>query len=126
LRQRIVDLAKQSMTVNSGFSRYSLTGTSNLTTILPRSGRTDCSQWIAAVYHKAGAGSPGTYTGDMIGKGRRTSNPKPADLLISSSHVEMYIGGGKTIGHGSPPIDYSTVDYWTAQGFYFITYSFLD
>lgn len=126
LRDKIVDIAKKSMTSNSGFSRYSLTGTPNLTTILPKSGRTDCSQWVAAVYNEAGAGFPGSFTGDMMRRAKRTEKPKPGDVLVSASHCELYIGDGKTIGHGSPPIDYNTVAWSIGFGLRFYTYDFLD
>lgn len=129
LRQRIVEIAKDTMTSNSGFSRYSLTGalTDDLT---PATERTDCSQWTRAVYLKAGAGDPGTNTWNQIERGKRTNNPKPGDLLFPSSlgHVELYIGNNVTIGHGSPPID-----YWSVSGVkayfgdvFFVTFDFLD
>lgn len=126
LREEIVRIAKESMTVNSGFKRYSQSGL--LTDDPTPSGtkRTDCSQWARACYLQAGAADPGAYTGDMLRRGKKTNKPKPGDLLCGPNHVEMYIGGGKTIGHGSPPIDYSSVNYWKGQGFVFLTYDFLD
>ncbi|CAA9324208.1 MAG: hypothetical protein AVDCRST_MAG68-2141 [uncultured Gemmatimonadetes bacterium] len=121
-RDRIVAAAKATLTSKTGFSRYSLTGalTSDPTPRAPA--RTDCSQWIRAIYLQAGAPDPGTYTGAMLGRGRATSSPRPGDILVGTSHCELFIGDGKTIGHGSAPIDYSTVAYWRARGLTFRTY----
>ena len=124
VRDKIVELAKKSLTSNSGFSRYSQAGAPNLTTILPSSGRSDCSQWAAAIYYHAGAPFPGSYTGEMLQKGKGTASPKPGDLLCSPDHMEIYVGNGKTIGHGSAPIDYDTVEAVKARhpGMKFLTY----
>jgi len=78
------------------------------------------------VYLRAGAKDPGTWTGDMIGKGKRTSSPKPGDLLVGPQHVELFVGGDKTYGHGSPPIDEGSVAYHRGRGLFFVTYDFLD
>jgi hypothetical protein len=126
LREKIVQVAENSLTSKTGFRRYSQAGAPNLTTVLPKTGRSDCSQWIAAVYHRAGAKSPGTWTGDMLRKGKKVSKPKLGDLVCGANHVELYVGNGKTIGHGSPPIDYSTAAHWRNQGFHYLTYDFLD
>jgi hypothetical protein len=126
IRDRIVAIAESSMTSKTGFRRYDQNGalTNELT---PGAGkRSDCSQWTRAVYLKAGLPDPGTNTWAQIANGRRTRSPKPGDLMFppGGGHVELYIGGGKTIGHGSPPIDYGNVSYW--RGHYFITFDFLD
>lgn len=79
--------------------------------------RSDCSQWIASVYAACGLEIPGTWTGDMVGKGEeiRRSQLQPGDAVIYGSgtgfHTELYVGpGDRTIGHGSAPIDPGTVD----------------
>lgn len=112
LRSRIVAEAKRTLTSRTGFSRYDQSGalTQDPT---PRVGRTDCSQWARAVYLKAGAPDPGTNTIEQFAHGKRVAHPKPGDLVLDPTgvhHVELYVGDGKTIGHGSPPIDYWTVD----------------
>lgn len=83
----------------------------------PRDWRSDCSQFAANCYRHAGVPCPGsgTYmysnTNTISAGGRLTTSPKPGDLGLYGSgrgrthHVEVYIGGGKHIGHGSPPID---------------------
>lgn len=125
LRDKIVAVAKASMTSKTGFSRYEQAGalTANLT---PKTARTDCSQWVRAVYLKAGAPDPGVNTWEQSSKGNRTTKPKPGDLMLTADtgHVELYIGDGKTIGHGSPPIDEGNVSYF--PGHYFVTFDFLD
>jgi cell wall-associated NlpC family hydrolase len=91
--------------------------------------RSDCSTFIIQVYVKAGCDIPASmkgqgFTGTLADAGHRTKTPKPGDICLYGSypfnHVELYIGGGKTIGHGTAPIDYSTprgpsgfAGYWT-------------
>lgn len=124
VRQRIVEVARRSMTSRTHFSRYSQAGRLTTDPTPPAGARTDCSQWVYAVYAKAGAGNPGTWTGDMARRGKRTSRPKPGDILLTASHCEIYIGNGRTIGHGSPPIDYGKPSFF--PGHWFVTYPFLD
>jgi hypothetical protein len=125
LRDRIIAEAEKTLTSRTGFSRYSQAGalTADPT---PATARTDCSQWVRAVYLKAGASDPGTYTGAMMAKGKRTSSPRPGDLLLGPNHVELFVGGDKTYGHGSPPIDVGSVAYHRARGLTFYTFDFLD
>jgi hypothetical protein len=129
LRDRIVAKAEKSLTSNTGHSYYSKAGalTDDPTPGAPN--RSDCSQWVRAIYLHAGAPDPGTWTGDQWNRSKPTSDPKPGDLVIygegqSSHHVELYVGDGKTIGHGSPPIDYGTPGM--LSGAHFRTYDFLD
>jgi hypothetical protein len=122
LRDRIVAIAKASMTSHTGFRRYSQAGRLTADPTPPAGARTDCSQWVRAVYLKAGAGDPGTYTGAMMQKAHRTEKLRPGDILVSSSHVELYVGNGRTIGHGSPPIDYNTVAWCRGRGMIAMTY----
>lgn len=130
LRERIVAKAKASMTSRSGFRRYSQAGRITDDPTPPIGARTDCSQWVRAVYLQAGAKDPGRNTWEQARKGKRVSKPKPGDLVFppNTSHVELYIGKGKTIGHGSPPIDEWSVAGVRSRfgGAYFVTYDFLD
>jgi hypothetical protein len=125
-RERVVQLAKRSLTTNSGFNRYSQPGafTDDPTPAAPA--RTDCSQWVHAIYVKAGLPSPGANTWEQEAKSKRTNDPLPGDLLLMDGHVELYIGDGKCIGHGSPPIDYSDVSDWKSRSPHFGTFDFLD
>jgi len=127
LRNRIVAVAKASAASykrNPNAWFYSQSGAWNTDdpTRPPRRGnRSDCSQWVAAVYKKAGAPAPGPnyngiYTGNMRlrGHGVPTSQAKPGDIILygppPSHHVELYVGPGQTtIGHGSPPVDEGTI-----------------
>ncbi len=130
-RARIVQVAQASLSSKTGFHRYSQPGalTDDPT---PASGRTDCSQWTRAVYLKAGLPDPGTNTSAQAARGRRVASPRPGDLVLDApsgaDHVELYVGDGKTIGHGSEPIDYWTVDGMRAAfgGVFFVTFDFLD
>jgi hypothetical protein len=124
LRNRIVAVAKASAASyrrNPNAWHYLAGGQWNVDdpTRPPRSRgmRSDCSQWVIAVYKKAGAPAPGPsfnsgYTGTMAVKGHfvPTSQAKPGDIILYGSppyhHVELYVGPGQTtIGHGSTPVD---------------------
>jgi cell wall-associated NlpC family hydrolase len=126
LRAKIVEVAKASETSKTGFSRYSQSGALTADPTPAEPNRTDCSQWVRAVYLKAGAGDPGSNTWEMGSKGTRTTKPKPGDLMLTADqgHVELYVGDGKTIGHGSPPIDGGEVSY--VPGHFFVTFDFLE
>jgi hypothetical protein len=84
--------------------------------------RSDCSQWVTAMYHSAGLPDPngnsynGGYTGTLSDHGKKISraNLKPGDLVLYGTypfhHVEMYVGPGDlTIGHGSAPVDAGSI-----------------
>ncbi len=126
VRDRIIAVAESTLSSKTGFIRYSQAGASNLTDPTPKTGRTDCSQWIAAVYSRAGAGFPGANTYEMAAKGKRTTNPRPGDIMLTANngHCEIFVGGDKTYGHGSPPIDAGSVKYFA--GAHFVTFDFLD
>jgi cell wall-associated NlpC family hydrolase len=105
---------------------YSLTGGWDVDRAITgesRDKRSDCSQWVTAVYKAAGLADPnrndfrGGFTGTLVAHGRSISRSdlKPGDLIIYGSgsgfHVEMFVGpGDKTIGHGSAPVDAGIVD----------------
>ena len=126
VREKIVAYAKNSLSTKTKHNYYSQAGELTFDPTPPQGKRSDCSQWVRAIYHQAGAGDPGTYTGAQMARGKITNNPKPGDLLLSSSHVELYIGDNRTIGHGSPPIDFDVASDWVARGMRYYTYDFLD
>jgi len=104
----------------------------------PPTYRSDCSQFAASVYKKAGLPSPANVAHELAStfsmvkcpRGRVvTGHPRPGDLGMYGSreaphHVEIYIGkpGAEFIGHGSPPIDSLTPGLPS----YYLTYDFLD
>lgn len=112
LRRNIVRWAKSSLSSRTGYYRYSQGGSFSFDPT-PH-GRSDCSQWTAAIYKHATGRFIGGNTWAQIANGRPTRHPKPGDLMFSRNfgHVELYIGGGRTIGHGSAPIDYAHVGAW--------------
>jgi cell wall-associated NlpC family hydrolase len=122
VRAKIISAAEATLSTKTGYNRYSEEGALTDNPMPPAPDRTDCSQWARAIYLAAGAPDPGTDTLDQISKGTLATHPQPGDLMFSADggHVEIYVGGGKTIGHGSPPIDYGTVDYY--PGHFFMTY----
>lgn len=74
---------------------------------------TDCSGYAIWVQRHAGVGLPMGWTGTLGVEGTRVWNPSPSNMRVGDlvlydryphGHVEVYIGGGKTAGHGSPGI----------------------
>lgn len=107
---------------NPGAYHYLAGGIANTVIMAPtpRSYRSDCSQFAVNCYRHAGVKCPGTGTylysnTDSISRGGKIVRvPQPGDLGLYGSargrthHVEVYVGGGRFIGHGSPPIDSMT------------------
>jgi peptidoglycan hydrolase-like protein with peptidoglycan-binding domain len=94
----------------------------------------DCSSFVTWCYFVAGAPDPngngynGTgYTGDQIGQGKETQEPRPGDLVFYGrshgdiNHVTLFVGNGQVISHGQEtgpmlyPIDYSRGAYGGRQ-----------
>lgn len=88
----------------------------------------DCSGFVSYVYNQCGwdfgrLGAQGLYN-----ISRRTSSPRPGDLVFFTgtydtpgvSHVGIYVGGGMMIHCGSP-ISYTSINtnYWQAHYFSF-------
>lgn len=85
--------------------------------------RSDCSQFVTSMFHSAGAPDPngtdytGGYTGTLEQHCREIGRAqlKPGDLILyggpgRTHHVELYVGpGNRTVGHGSPPVDYGDI-----------------
>jgi hypothetical protein len=125
LRDKIVQIATESIGKPPN-THYDQKG-SLTDKVHPNEGeRSDCSQWVRAVYLQAGAQDPGSYTGAMMTKGHQTKHPLPGDIIVSASHVELYIGNGKTIGHGTSDIDMGDAAYYVNNmGMLYWTYDFL-
>ena len=68
----------------------------------------DCSGFVKYVYAKHGI-NIARGTSAILGSGqfKRTSNPKPGDLVFQNGggHVGIYLGGGKMIGAQNPTVD---------------------
>jgi cell wall-associated NlpC family hydrolase len=139
-RKRIVELAQKAAAnyrANPGAYHYLAGGRANAEFLkpTPRDWRSDCSQFVAAVYKAAGLPSPATVAHEFASTfsidphGRVTTTPRPGDLGMygvhggSTHHVELYCGlpGQEFIGHGSPPIDSQT----PGRPNYYLTYDFL-
>lgn len=130
LRAKIVAEAEKTLSTRTGYHYY-WQGTLLTADPMPPQRhpyRSDCSQWTRAIYIKAGAKDPGLNTWEQDSKGRRTNNPKPGDLVLyeNHNHVELFIGNGKTIGHGSEPIDYGVPDQFGDGAYHYVTFDFLN
>lgn len=140
VRQKIVAEAQKAAAnyrKNPGAYHYLAGGIANTLylTPSPRNYRSDCSQFVAAVYKGAGAASPAaplgwewasTYSIVKSPHARVTTKPQPGDLGMYGSrtaphHVELVVPGG-FIGHGSPPIDGLTPGLPS----FYLTFDFLD
>ena len=139
-RQRVVALAQKAAAnyrANPKAYHYKAGGKANAVFLepTPSDWRSDCSQFVAAVYKAAGLPSPATVAHELAStfsidpKGRVTTSPRPGDLGMygvhggKTHHVELYCGlpGQEFIGHGSPPIDSQT----PGRPNYYLTYDFL-
>jgi len=73
----------------------------------------DCSSFVTWCYFAADAPDPNGneynlsgFTGDQVRHGTETASPRLADLVFYGpsrseiNHVNLYVGGGKIIGHG--------------------------
>jgi hypothetical protein len=84
--------------------------------------RDDCSSWFASVYRSAGLADPSGqrftagYTGTLGARGKVVAlgDAKPGAGVLYGPyphhHVEMLTGPGRTIGHGSAPVDAGVPD----------------
>jgi cell wall-associated NlpC family hydrolase len=139
-RRRVVQVAQQAAAnyrARPGAYHYLAGGRANTVCLepTPSDWRSDCSQFVAAVYKEAGLPSPATAshefaaTSNIDPKGRVTTSPRPGDLGMygvhggATHHVELYCGapGQEFIGHGSPPIDSAT----PGRPDYYLTFDFL-
>lgn len=141
-RQKIVREAEKAAANyrrRPGAYHYLAGGRANLAYLnpTPRSWRSDCSQFVGAVYKGAGASSPAlplahqwssTYTIVASPHARviPRSQRRPGDLGMYGSrhaphHVEIWCGN-KFIGHGSPPIDSLT----PGEPDFYVTFDFLN
>jgi cell wall-associated NlpC family hydrolase len=139
-RKRVVELAQRAAAnyhARPGAYHYLAGGKANAVFLepTPSDWRSDCSQFVAAVYKAAGLPSPATAphewaaTSNIDPHGRVTTKPRPGDLGMygvhggKTHHVELYCGlpGQEFIGHGSPPIDSQT----PGRPNYYLTYDFL-
>lgn len=120
-RERVVFCAKQALGHGRYYSQAGGWTVNYCWTPIPYGNRSDCSQWILCTDHAAGLPSSdgnyndGGWTGSLADAciPIPMGNLQPGDLVIyfagwSSHHVERYVGGGLTIGHGDSAINYGT------------------
>lgn len=139
IRDKVVAAAKHAADLSAGDSKYyhySEAGKwkDDLFERDAAGDRSDCSEFVIQCYAKAigytklpKALQHQGNTGSLAAVGHRTSKPLPGDVCLYGTgptyhHAELYVGDGKTVGHGSPPVDYDTprnpalgafAGYWT-------------
>jgi hypothetical protein len=125
-RERVRAVAEAAAANGGRHSFYSQSGTWTVhyaVTGEPWGYRSDCSQWVTSAYWSAGLPDPngtgytGGYTGTLGARGREISRSeiRPGDLVLFGPfphhHVELIVdSNGRTVGHGSPPVDHGTID----------------
>lgn len=141
LRDKVVTAATRAAELSKNdpnYYRYSQTGKWKNDLFLRDAPdeRSDCSSFVIQCYVKAGCKLPGSlqgqgFTGSLADAGKKVATPKPGDICLYGTypyhHVELYVGGGKTIGHGSAPVDNDTPKN-PALGVFagYFTFDFLD
>lgn len=123
--QRIIEAAEKALKRKDEFI-YSMTG-GQMETMWQRNPplrttaglRFDCSRFVTLCFKAAGAPDPNganyrgaSYTGSLVANGTKTTDPTPGDTLVffganpgaagGSSHVGLYVGGGKMIENHGP------------------------
>ena len=131
--------AKMQAMINYGLKiqgTLDYTQDSRRTRVFENPGWSDCSSFCWKMYERFFGIYVGSWTGEQIGLGTKVvdgtggtvtqaqmSKLKPGDLLFygkgSPSHVEMYIGNGQQLGHGSGwgPTLKNTLTYKHPKGF---------
>lgn len=122
IRGRIIREAEKTLSSRTGHHYYLAGGVTTDDPLAKAPLRSDCSQWVRAIYLAAGAPDPGGDTNAQAANGIRTNNPQPGDLMFAADtgHVELVVDpeSGKTYGHGSEPIDEGNVSNY--PGHYFV------
>lgn len=122
IRGKIIHEAERTLSIHTGHNYYLAGGVTTEDPLANAPLRSDCSQWVRAIYLKAGAPDPGGDTNAQSANGIRTDNPQPGDLMFAADtgHVEIVVDPetGKTYGHGSDPIDEGNVSNYV--GHYFV------
>lgn len=128
LRKAIIQAAEKTLTSKTGYRHYWQGGKLTADPTPPQNNgyRSDCSQWTRAIYLQATGVDIGTNTWAQDAKGTTTHSPLPGDLLMMNDHVEIYLGEGRTIGHGTPTIDYAHVSDFADRHPHFVTFGFLN
>ena len=137
------DQARMDAMIQMGLSmigRNTYTQSSLRTQVFATPGYSDCSSFCWKMYEKFFGIYVGSWTGEQVLKGYQVvqstggaynkvssaemAKLKPGDLLFygsgSAQHVEMYIGNGQQLGHGSGmgPTLKNTLQYSHSAGFY--------
>ena len=137
------DEARMEAMIQFGLSmqgKNTYTQSSLRTQVFETPGYSDCSSFCWKMYERFFGIYVGSWTGEQVTKGTQVVQSsggaynkvsasemallKPGDLLFygggSAQHVEMYIGNGQQLGHGSGmgPTLKNTLEYSHAAGFY--------
>lgn len=100
---------------SSGSMAYSQSGSRGYLPMNSFPPATDCSGWATWVLRMGGINVPlgTTYTFMNWGRAIPTSERylKLGDMVIYNGHMEVYVGNGRTVGHGSPGIHWHSWNY---------------
>lgn len=136
VRQRIVAAALAAVAKDANGTRhsfYSQAGVWDVNHCItgPTPGhRDDCSSWLTSAYKSAGAQDPNDenyeagYTGTLYGGTTPiySSQLEPGDIIIygraPGHHTELYVGNGRTVGHGDARVNFGVTDLFGDGAYY--------
>lgn len=99
----------------SGRMAYSQSGSRGYLPLNSYPPATDCSGYATWVMRMAGYNVPLSTTYTFLGQGRgipaSTRYMRLGDLVIYNGHMEVYVGGGRTVGHGSAGVHWHSWNY---------------
>lgn len=100
---------------NSSRMAYSQSGSRGYLPMNSYPPATDCSGFATWVMRRAGYNVPLSTTYTFMNQGHAVAqNPiymHLGDLVIYSGHMEVYVGHGMTVGHGSPGVHWHSWNY---------------
>lgn len=100
---------------NSSRMAYSQSGSRGYLPLNSFPPATDCSGFATWLERMGGANVPlsTSYTFAVSGQAV-PADPRYmrlGDVVVYSGHVEVYVGGGRTVGHGSPGVHWHSFNY---------------
>lgn len=105
---------------NSGRMSYSQSGSRGYLPMNSYPPATDCSGFATWVLRMGGTYVPLSTSYSFMNEGRAvpasTRYMRIGDLVVYSGHVEVYVGHGRTVGHGSPGVHWHSWNYRSVVG----------
>lgn len=114
-RKALMGIALRLALRDSSRMAYSQSGSRGYLPIGQVPPATDCSGFATWALRNAGIDVPLSTSYTFMGEGRSVpADPRSmqiGDIVVYSGHVAVYLGGGLTVGHGSPGAHLSPYNY---------------